>query len=182
MVVKPKGRSLIHMKSRGSVLILFILTGLGTVGLVWVHANYSVTNGVEEGRPFPELPLETLEGKVAAFDIHENKPVLAVFLDFKCGFCDEQLIALEKLFENLETEVVVVPIFEKGYLTNDDKSKLSSYPFPVLVTPGKQIRKRLGNFPVPAFFFVNRKGILTQKYIGSLTSEELDSLFFSQSE
>ena len=137
---------------------------------------------MEEGRPFPELPFETLEGKVATFNAHENKSVLAVFLDFKCGFCDEQLVALEELFEKPDTGVVVVPIFEKGHLTNDDKYKLSGYPFPVLVTPGGQIRKKLGNFPVPAFFFVNRKGILAQKYIGSLTTEELDSLFFSPSE
>ena len=159
-----------------ALLSLFVLSGLISIGLVWIRGNYSVGSVAVVGMPFPEVAFETLDGEAVEFRRYGNRPFVAVFFDYQCGLCDDQLSVLTEVWEGHKSEVTLAGIFAKGSLPEKLKSRLLTYPFEILVVSKNQVRKKLGYFPVPGSFLVNSKGILVHKHSGLLMAGKLDWL------
>ena len=128
-----------------------MLSGLISIGLVWIRANYSVGSLAVVGMPFPEMAFETLEGEAVEFHHYGNRPFVAVFFDFQCGLCDDQLSVLTEVWEGHNSEVTLAGIFARGSFPEKLRYRLLTYPFEIVVVSESQVRKKLGYFPYLVF-------------------------------
>lgn len=134
-----------------------------------------VSRGNLVGSPAPEFRLKDLSGDEVKLSNYQGKVVLLNFWATWCAPCRLEMPELQKHFEELNHDLVVVGI----NFAEPDEIVLSyvkelGVTFPVLLDPGGEIQElyRVRNYPTS--FFIDTQGIVRIHHIGILSAKQLD--------
>lgn len=128
------------------------------------------------GKPAPEFALKTFDGKNINLSDYKGKALLINFWASWCKPCKVEAPALEKSyykFSDKNVEFLAVNVL-------DDPESAEKYlslfggSFPHVFDEEKKIHLDYGVEGVPETFFINPKGIITDKYRGPLTEKLID--------
>lgn len=129
------------------------------------------------GKKAPDFILQTLNGKIVTLQSMAGSPVLINFWATWCGPCLQEHPALsvaEKKFSKLGIKIL-------GVVYQDSKENVSQYlketgdPTTPLFDPQSKMAIDYGVGGVPETFFVDRKGIIREKFSGVLTLDYIES-------
>jgi len=170
-----------------SLITLMIVLSLSVSADVWAnHALYEKL-GVVPSRTIKDAPMFALKGitgKMVALKNFRGKPVLLHFWATWCAPCQEELPALQRLYEKMGNdhfEIVAVNI-DRGdpakVLEYIDKYKLT---FLNLLDPEQTVRKQYFIRGLPTSYLIDTEGQLRGFVSGARTwsikdSEQLFSL------
>jgi len=150
---------------------------LGVILLALIFAIYSSINQdpneVKIGREAPNFSLPQLQGEPIKLSDLRGKAVVLNFWGTWCEPCKEEMPALQKQYEALkdqglvvlgvnigETPVAVQPFVDEMGVT-----------FPILLDRDSQITKLYRIIPIPTTFFIDRDGEVSDIFVGPMTEQ-----------
>jgi thiol-disulfide isomerase/thioredoxin len=134
-----------------------------------------------EGYCAPDFTLATADGKKVELYQNNGKPTIVNFWATWCGYCQEEMSAFQKAYDQYKNRVNFIMVNETAMeRTPQDVStflKKTRYTFPVALDSG-QNGKTVGInqyhlFGVPTTFVVGEDGKIKQKRVGGLAEKEI---------
>ncbi len=147
-----------------AVLLALAMAG----GLVWLLAQPRVVPPIEPGRAAPAFSLENLEGGQADLASLRGKVVLINFWATWCKPCEDEMPAMERLYQKLHPEgfeLLAVSVDDGVEEVRAFRDRLG-FNFPVLLDPTKDTARQYQSFRYPESYLVDRDGTLIERYIG----------------
>lgn len=132
--------------------------------------------GVFHGERAVNFALRDFDGNVVKLSDFSGQPTVLVFWGSWCPICLEELQKLETLFQtHKEQNVAVVGVHPKK-INVEDVHKTVEVSFPLLQDQQEEVFKTYsaGFASIPLVFFINRDGVIVEKWVGPKTSEELE--------
>lgn len=166
------------------VLIAFSLLIL-ILGAAWiwisVPAPGSTTQGQiqapQEGFAAPDFTLETFEGQTYTLSDFRGRPVLVNFWASWCPPCRSEMPAMQRVFEDLEEEGLIVLAVNSTHQDNLGEAikfvnnlQLS---FPILLDRTGSVGSLYDIRSLPTSFFIDPEGIIQDVVVGGPMSEAL---------
>lgn len=171
-------------------LIAVIIAGL-VVGIFFLYGSTSIPRqpkstssvqktevvGVEPGAEAPELNLTTLGGESISLSQYKGKPVLVTFWTTWCGYCRNEMPAIQRAFDRYKGRVQFLLV---NVTANDDEKKVAKfikdkkYSFPVVLD---KLGKGSTDYDVrglPTTFLVSAEGKIQLKKPGIIDFDELE--------
>lgn len=98
------------------------------------------------GDPFPDLPLESVDGPVRLSERWASGPLVVVFMrHFGCPFCREHLILLGEAYDEIrDTGGEAVAIFQYSAESTENFCRSRGVPFECLGDPGRVAYRAAG--------------------------------------
>ncbi len=123
--------------------------------------------GPMEGKAAPDLTLTTLTGETITMSELRGKVVLVDFWATWCGPCKREMPHIQKLFEDLSDDgLVVLAISNEKEATIRRYIDSKNYTFPTLVDEGAEVTRRYGVTAYPTLFVVDREGTISSHLVG----------------
>ena len=153
-----------------------ILTIILTSVLVWgpVTAGCSgQAQGPEIGKLAPDFELSSLDGKVVSLSDFRGKPVFLNFWATWCGPCRFEMPFIQKMYEGLSNEglVVLAVNVQENPATVKEFVESFGLTFPVLLDTNSEVRLAYNIRGIPTTFFIDKNGIIQDIKIGAFASE-----------
>lgn len=153
-------------------------TALGA-GFPMVQVKDASTVSVEVGQTAPNFAFVWEDGQGADLASLQGRPVIVNFWATWCGPCRAEMPELVAM-HNVASDLVVLEV-------NTQESLAAVQPFaqefgmtmPVLLDEAGALRKLYGVRSMPTTLFINRQGIVTARWAGLLTGDQL-SQFVTQ--
>jgi peroxiredoxin len=159
-------------RHRSIILIILILTALGTYGYIqWQKSS----NGAQRqelpssGRPAPDFELPSLTGKAVRLTDFRGKVVFLNIWATWCGPCREEMPSMEKLYQALKDdnfEILAVSIDSKGADVVAPFAQKYNLTFPILLDQKGSTGSLYGTTGVPETFIIDQRGVIVSKVIG----------------
>ena len=145
--------------------------GLGLVlalGVLWVLSGDHTAPPADVGAPAPGFRLTDLAGNEVALADYRGRVVLVNFWATWCKPCEDEMPAMERLYEALAPEgfeLLAVSVDEgiEEVLEFQERLDLS---FPILHDPTKEASESYQSYRFPESFLVDRDGLLDARFIG----------------
>jgi cytochrome c biogenesis protein CcmG, thiol:disulfide interchange protein DsbE len=131
---------------------------------------------VSIGHPAPEFTLLGLDGKVHRLHDYLGRSVVLNFWASWCIPCRKEMPLLDAVYQRLEYSGIVV----LGINQREDATTARGYAerlnlhFPILLDTDLSASLTYEAFGLPMTFFIDTKGILRGRTLGTLTAESLD--------
>ncbi len=137
-------------------------------GVAWLMSRPLEAPPLEAGRAAPDFTLPDLEGAEQALSGLRGKVVLVNFWATWCKPCEEEMPAMERLYQALRErgfELLAVSVDEEAEPVRGFRDRLG-LSFPILHDPEKDAAFRYQSVRYPESFLVDRNGVLVERYIG----------------
>ncbi len=149
--------------NRSMRVMMFMILSLALASLA-VAAN-----------PAPNFKLSTMDGKVVELKQLAGKAVVVNFWATWCGPCRREIPGMIRVYEKYKSrglEIVGISLDRGGW--KDLKPYLAKNPisYPIVVGGETEVEAYGGIEGIPTTFFVDRKGNIVSKTVGSM--EEAD--------
>lgn len=134
---------------------------------------------VRVGEPLPETALTSLDGKKVSLPAdYRGSVVVVLFWEKDCPYCAVEMPLSEKIYRKYGKSGFVFVALNVGNKKEDVQDAISGMDitYPVLLDPKAATRKKFGVRGLPTMFFVDREGVVTEKILGGLKTETLDSM------
>ncbi|MAE93159.1 MAG: hypothetical protein CL910_00720 [Deltaproteobacteria bacterium] len=146
-----------------------ILLALGLLaGVVWSLSEKREAAPVEPGRVAPLFSLPDLTGEPLSLAGLQGQVVLVNFWATWCKPCEEEMPAMERLYQALREEgfeLLAVSVDEDTEEVRAFRDRLA-LSFPILHDEGQQVARRYQSFRFPESFLIDREGLVVERYIG----------------
>lgn len=133
-----------------------------------------------QGMPAAEFQLEDLAGQSHQLSQYHGKVILLNFWATWCKPCTTEMPAMQKAFDQLKEEGLVVLAINELEDLPKVKAHVQEHghTFPVLLDPDNQVANLYGVFGLPVTVFIDQHGTV-QEYIkgGLLTKEKITTIF-----
>ena len=133
--------------------------------------------GITEGNVSPDFELMTLDGEKMSLSSLEGKKVILNFWATWCPPCREEMPDMQKIHNDYEGEVVVAAVNLTSSEKNIDSVKRFvdelGLSFPVLLDEDGKINKQFEVLSYPTSYIVNEDGVITTKFAGAMTYEQM---------
>lgn len=132
--------------------------------------------GTGVGNIAPDFTLKNLEGEEVSLSDFQGKHVFLNFWATWCGYCDEEMPDLQKIYEeNDDIVVLAVNVMEtqeevKVYV---DENGLS---FPVVLDEEGMMGSLYLVRGMPTTYFINKEGVILGSIPGMLTFEQMNDV------
>jgi len=129
--------------------------------------------------PAPEFKLSSLEGKEVSLKDFAGKPVIINFWATWCVPCIKEMPELESFWHKKRAdglELLMINLKESRDVVSGFIWK-SNFTFKVLLDETGKTSEDFQVFGLPCTYFVDRKGVIVDRHMGSLTSEILHAGF-----
>lgn len=126
------------------------------------------------GAPAPEIILKDLQGQAVKLSGLRGKVVLLNFWATWCKPCKEEMPAIQASYDKLRDQgftVLAINELEDTELVAEHV-RTYNHTFPVLMDHDNRIANRYGVVGLPASFLVDREGIVRERIVGSLLTEQ----------
>ncbi len=130
------------------------------------------------GDPAPNFKLSTIDGKTIELKQLAGKAVVVNFWATWCGPCRREIPGMVKIYQKYKAkglEIVGISLDRGGW--DDVKPFLAKNPIAyTIVVGGREIAEAYGGIEgIPTSFFVDRKGNIVSKTVGSMPEEEFEN-------
>ena len=174
------GRNFLRARWKIIVPLLLVFGGLVAV-LVWGALDKdSATGGSGATRPGKEAPvfsLESFSGGTVSLADFEGQPVIINFWASWCAPCRQEMPALEATWQLFrERDLVVVGInLPKSDPEESARAFLDEFgiSYPNVFDTRGFTAIDYGVSGIPVTFFVDREGVVTRRFVGTLTEGSL---------
>ena len=145
------------------------LVGVVLLGLLGMAARPPLV-----GAPAPEVVLTNLQGQEVKLSDLRGKIVLLNFWATWCKPCKEEMPAMQACYDKLRDQGFVVLAINELEDTElvAEHVRTHNHTFPVLMDHDNRIANRYGVVGLPASFLVDREGIVRERIVGSLLTEQ----------
>jgi cytochrome c biogenesis protein CcmG, thiol:disulfide interchange protein DsbE len=137
-----------------------------------------VGRAVPLNQPAPQFTVTTIDGKrLALGDLRGKTVVLNIWASW-CVPCRDEAVELNRSYALYQARDVVFV----GIAWNDNDGQVRKFvdqykiPYAIALDPEGKIAIDLGITGVPETYLIDAQGNLTQKWIGPITSEQLNGL------
>jgi thiol-disulfide isomerase/thioredoxin len=129
------------------------------------------------GGPAPNFKLQTMDGKTVELKSLVGKAVVVNFWATWCGPCRREIPGMVKVYEKYKAkgfEIVGVSLDRGGWA--DLKPYLAKNPisYPIVLGGDAEAKAYGGIEGIPTSFFIDRKGNVASKTVGSLSEEDFE--------
>ncbi|MDF2903320.1 MAG: ahpC/TSA family protein [Bacillus sp. (in: firmicutes)] len=134
----------------------------------------SQKSGLEEGMKAPDFELKNLAGESVKLSDLKGKKVMVNFWATWCPPCKAEMPEMEKFYQASKDKVEILAI------NMDPKNDVAGFAkehgitFPILLDEKDEINKNYQIVSIPTTYFVDEKGIITHKFIGSMKLEDIE--------
>ena len=157
---------------------LVITAVVALVGAVWigttrVRAGAEPVAGAEPlpevGYPAPDFTLLTPDGEALSLSDLRGQPVVLNFWATWCPPCRQEIPALERVYRDLEGEVVVL-----GIDVQESRATVASFveaygmTYPVVLDAEAEVARTYRVRAFPTTYFVDSRGVITRVFTGPL--------------
>lgn len=132
--------------------------------------------GTGVGNIAPEFTLKNLEGEDVSLSDYRGKHVFLNFWATWCGYCDQEMPDLQKIYEeNDDIVVLAVSVMEtqEEVETYVDENGLS---FPVVLDEEGMMGSLYLVRGMPTTYFINKEGVILGSIPGMLTFEQMNDV------
>ena len=121
----------------------------------------------------PGFELSSLDGQVVSLSDFRGKPVFLNFWATWCGPCRFEMPFIQKMYEGLSNEGLVVLAVNVQENPTRVKEFVESFglTFPVLLATNSEVPLTYNIRGIPATFFIDKNGIIQDIKIGAFASE-----------
>ncbi len=149
-------RSLAHGRTAAlSILILFLIVAT---------ASAATTPGT--GQPAPDFALRTLDQQNVRLSEYRGEVVLITFWATWCGPCQQELAALNGLYEkyNRAGLILLAVNLDDDHVRAAQMAHTLGIAFPVLVDQRKEVAQLYQVQNMPATLLIDREGVIRHVY------------------
>jgi peroxiredoxin len=142
------------------VVLAFVVAGLATAG-----------------DPAPNFKLQTMDGNTVELKSLAGKAVVVNFWATWCGPCRQEIPGMVKVYDKYKAkglEIVGISVDRGGW--KDLKPFLAKNPisYPIVLGGEAEMKAYGGIEGIPTSFFIDRKGNIVSKTVGSLPEDEFE--------
>lgn len=151
------------------------------LGVIFMGIAVAIYNGfvkdktvVQTGSQAPDFVLPTLEGDKLQLSSLRGKGVVLNFWGTWCQPCKDEMPDLEKAYQALKDQGIVVLGVNIGETEVAVKSFKDRYhlTFPIAMDQSKEITQLYAIGPIPTTYFIDKNGIVKKIVIGGPMSEQ----------
>ncbi len=149
--------------------LILALTSVVLLGLYGMASRLPLVGG-----PAPEITLKDLQGQEIKLSDLRGKVVLLNFWATWCKPCKDEMPAMQASYDKLRGQGLVVLAVNELEDTEKviEHVRKHGHTFPVVMDHDNHVANRYGVLGLPASFLVDRQGIVREKIMGSLLTEE----------
>ena len=127
----------------------------------------------EIGKLAPDFELSNLDGQVVSLSDFRGKPVFLNFWATWCGPCRFEMPFIQKMYEGLSSEglVVLAVNLQENPATVKEFVQTFGFTFPVLLATSREVPLAYNIRGIPSTFFIDKNGIIQDIKIGAFASE-----------
>jgi len=129
----------------------------------------SVPSPLQRGAAVPEFSLPALDGRhPVSLAEQRGRVVLVNFWATWCGPCEQEMPAMERLYEQLggeDFELLAVSVDDSAPEVAAFRDRLALR-FPILLDPGAEVARRYQTTGYPESILVDRDGRMVERYVG----------------
>ncbi|HLB24895.1 MAG TPA: TlpA disulfide reductase family protein [Nitrospirota bacterium] len=162
------------MKNRaGSNKGAFHEAGLFLLAVLAASIFGCATAGAQ-GKAAPDFEVGLIGGGKASLSQYKGRPLVLNVSASWCPHCITEIPALKKVYDERSGDAEFLVIFVKSPKKDvESLIKKNALKFKVGFDPDAVVGKAYGVRGIPATFFINRAGEITDTYTGSITEREL---------
>ena len=156
-----------------SGLIIMMLLAHRSIWAQHVHPTPPKTAPIIGAAAVP-FDLKTLEGKSAALESFQGKPLVISFFASWCDPCREEMPIINELAAKAGGSYQVL-----GIAVEDTRAAVTEYAkeaklvFPIALDLNSTVKRSYRIFGPPATFFVDAQGVIRDVVLGPITSERV---------
>lgn len=168
------------------VIAAVLLLGLLTVAIVQAvdkkteapkktnETTASQSQGLKIGEKAPDFELKTLTGESVKLSDFKGKKVMVNFWATWCPPCKAEMPEMEKFYKQPNNDVVILAVNIDPQ--NDVKgfANKNGITFPILLDVNNDVNTMYGILSIPTTYFINSKGLIQNKYTGSMKLEMMN--------
>lgn len=172
------GRTIILAGLLVLLTAFFVLLGIGLMSNEPVTGNSGITR---VGKPAPDFSFETLDGNSFRLSEHFGQPIVVNFWSTWCPPCRDEAQILEHAWRKYDSQTVIfvgVDIQEDATTgLTDARTFLSQFDITYIngMDDDGSITIDYGVIGLPVTFFIDSKGIVVQRWVGAITSTQLQT-------
>ena len=164
-----------HKRITSVLVLLFFALWTGYVLLM---PNAAKGEGIPIGKPAPDFELKTIDGKSYRLSELKGKPVMINFFATWCPSCRAEMPAMVEAYNELKGagfEILAVNLNESDIAIRTFTEKFQIN-FPIVVDKDDRISRMYEIVPLPTSYFVDKNGVVQEKWTGEIRKEQLLSL------
>jgi peroxiredoxin/outer membrane lipoprotein-sorting protein len=121
------------------------------------------------GLPAPSFSLSRLDGTAVTLDSLRGKTVLLNFWATWCGPCRTEMLALQSIYEELQTDDLVVLGINEDESAADVTAFLyeRGVAFPIVLDPVSAVGRLYEVNSIPNTLIINEEGIIVEHFVGA---------------
>jgi len=147
----------------------FVIMSVCFLGLLGMAGRPPLVGG-----PAPDIALKNLQGETVRLSDLRGQVVLLNFWATWCKPCKDEMPAMQAGYDKLRNQGFVVLAVNELEETEQVIAHVRTHghTFPVVMDHDNRVANQYGVVGLPASFLVDRQGIVREKIVGSLLTEE----------
>lgn len=129
--------------------------------------------GLQTGVKAPDFELKTLTGETVKLSQFEGKKVMLNFWATWCPPCKEEMPEMEQFYREKKEDIVILAVNIDPQFDVQQFAKEMGVTFPILLDEDDSVNKMYQILTIPTTFFIDEKGIIRSKYLGSMTIDKM---------
>jgi peroxiredoxin len=131
--------------------------------------------GIKIGSIAPDFELKTLNGEMVKLSNLKGKKVMVNFWATWCHPCKIEMPEMEEFHNGTAKDVVILAVNIDPYSDVKGFADKNNITFPILLDDEDKVNQLYQVMNIPTTYFIDSKGIIQNKYIGSMNTEIMKS-------
>ncbi|MEH7097757.1 peroxiredoxin family protein [Neobacillus vireti] len=133
----------------------------------------AVKEGLSIGAAAPDFELKTLTGDTVKLSDLKGKKVMLNFWATWCPPCKAEMPEMEQFSKQINNDTVILAVNIDPQLDVQGFVNENKITFPILLDAEDKVNEAYQILSIPTTYFINSKGIIQNKYTGSMKLEKM---------
>ncbi|MGE5675839.1 MAG: TlpA family protein disulfide reductase [Mycobacterium leprae] len=161
-----------------SAIILGLMVFWAGYLLLWpTNPSKAAGTGIAIGKPAPDFELKTVDGQSMKLSDLKGKAVILNFFATWCPSCKEETPLLQQTYQDNQRNLVVLAVdldesdvaikaYQTGYHVT----------YPIVIDKNDRVMKQYDIVPLPTTYFIDKNGIVRDRWTGGITKAKMPAL------